>query len=128
MADSTYGFGGSEPARNVGAARSGDTVKSSTADDTAPCWYPLDDDHTGNIRGVSPVSGLEATPGWETSGPKSGGTVSSATGTGNTLAGSWPIQGSALNPPVSRPLGGGDTDWKGGDVGDGDVDSAGSDY
>lgn len=75
--------------------RNGDSVHSSTSQSGAPMAMPLDDMHTGNIAGHSPVDGMHGSE-WDDS-LKDVGEVGIGMGVVTTL-GAWPIQGYGNNP------------------------------
>lgn len=117
MAD-TYGFGGSEPTRDL-PNRDGDGVKSNTGNTTAPEFGVLDGMYTDNIRGQSPVSGLMSgdpvcDSDWETTSihPSSLSNVGVGSGLDTTL-GAWPIREYGNNPRQKANRGEGPADWTG---------------
>lgn len=112
MGVSTYGFGGSDPATSKdqgGYSPSSPSggVKSSEGEAEDYLWHTIDgrtDDHTGNVRGQSPVSGLtdggSTNSNWEQTSVLgdeisyvgNNASVPNPGQTGNTLSSSWPIQ------------------------------------
>lgn len=116
MAD-TYGFGGSGPTRDV-PNRNGDGVHGNDGATTASVFAPLDDMHDGNIRGMSPVSGLmpgdaECNSDWEATTVKPMDTVSVSSGGQATGIGTWPIQNYGNSPRQASASGAPVKAWDG---------------
>lgn len=82
--------------------RNGDAVKSTTGQETAPMVAPRDREFMGNIRGQSPVSGLDSDSDWENCLMDIGETVSTGSGVDTTI-GRWPIQNYG-NAPKQRSV------------------------
>lgn len=89
-------------------------VTSRTGSSPAPVSSPLDDMFTGNIRGQSPVDGLEGKVDWEDSSLNTASTKPVSTGSGDSgTLGPWPIQNYGNNPKQKNASGPGPATFMG---------------